>query len=1182
MFTTLDTTSDYRESSADIPERWETTGKTVDSLERQTSSNITGWQPLCEVKSAASSNKEEYPQGNPRGGENEEPKMTGTQMMKPAIHNDMAVVCSCGKICKNTRGLKIHQSRMKCLAQADAQKRPVLRADKTEESLVLESNHSDHAHHSEAQNVEPVNPQQHQEGLMENKVPPNHQPGEGHVKQRIKWPASNAEKEYNQFDNDLDKILETTLIGNVERKIQTFTRLIYAVGKERFGTIKEGREKRKPEPSRQELQKGKLRKELKQLKSLWRNAKEEEKLGLSELRELVRMKLINVCKAERERLKRRNMRRSRDEFISNPYKYTTRILGKAKSGSLETPVNEVEKYLAGVHSDSQRDEPLQGSEAFYQPEEQTVGFDMSEIKWKEVQQVVQKARAGSAPGISGITYQVYKKCPKLLRRLWKLMNVIWKNEVIPEEWTKAEGCFAPKEENSKDITQFRTISLLSVEGKIYFSILAQRLTSYLLNNEYLDTAVQKGGVPGFSGCLEHTAILSELIQEAREKKGDLAVIWLDLANAYGSIPHQLIVHALSQYKVPQKVQDIIKQYLDKLELRFRVGRNVTSWQRLGKGIITGCTISVTLFVGALNMIIKAAETQCRGPVMRSGVRQKPIKAYMDDMTLTTQAPQGARWILNELDRLLNLARMEFKAKKCRSLVIVKGKIKDMHYKIQSDIMPTIYEEPIKYLGKWYNSSLKDISNVKNVCIQLKEYMKKIEKCTIPGRFKAWMFHHGVIPKMRWPLMMYEMPITQIENMEKICSRHLRKWLGVPPCFTDVGLYGKENMVQLPLKSLVEEYKVVKVQAQVTLQQSKDKTVREAGVTLRSGRKWSVKESAIEAEAKAKHKEIVGTTALGRRGLDVTNTKRWSKADNKERRAMIQKEVRESEEEKRKARAVGMVKQGAWTRWEGITPKKIKWADMVKVEPLNLQFTLKSVYDLLPTPVNLKVWKKQDNDMCYLCQKRGTLQHILSGCNTALTQGRYKWRHDKILREIATIIDQERLKKRPVKDRNIQYINFVKSGTVAPSSGYFKQDGLLGSAKDWQMLADLDKQLKFPEVILSTNLRPDIVLWTTARKFLVIIELTVPWEDRMEIANELKSTKYNDLVKDCENKGWKVWSIPIEVGARGFVGRSVWKMCKILGINGRVKELLVKTVIKAAERSSSWLWIKREALEWSPS
>jgi hypothetical protein len=54
----------------------------------------------------------------------------------------------------------------------------------------------------------------------------------------------------------------------------------------------------------------------------------------------------------------------------------------------------------------------------------------------------------------------------------------------------------------------------------------------------------------------------------------------------------------------------------------------------------------------------------------------------------------------------------------------------------------------------------------------------------------------------------------------------------------------------------------------------------------------------------------------------------------------------------------MVKQGTWTRWEGITPTKIKWEDMLNVEPLNLQFTLKSVYDLLQTPVNLKVWNKK--------------------------------------------------------------------------------------------------------------------------------------------------------------------------------------------------------------------------------
>ena len=50
-----------------------------------------------------------------------------------------------------------------------------------------------------------------------------------------------------------------------------------------------------------------------------------------------------------------------------------------------------------------------------------------------------------------------------------------------------------------------------------------------------------------------------------------------------------------------------------------------------------------------------------------------------------------------------------------------------------------------------------------------------------------------------------------------------------------------------------------------------------------------------------------------------------------------------------------------------------------------------------------------------------------------------------------------------------------------------------------MRADLKKQLKFPEEIAHTNLRPDIVLWSRGTKQVVLIELTVPWEERIEEA-----------------------------------------------------------------------------------
>ncbi|XP_069108263.1 uncharacterized protein [Argopecten irradians] len=110
---------------------------------------------------------------------------------------------------------------------------------------------------------------------------------------------------------------------------------------------------------------------------------------------------------------------------------------------------------------------------------------------KEVSEVVKKARAASAPGPNGIPYNVCKKCPKLLHRLWKLIKVVWRKGRIPSCWQAAEGCFVPKEENSKGLGQFRTISLLNVGGKIFFSILARRMTTYMTSNEYVDTSEQK-------------------------------------------------------------------------------------------------------------------------------------------------------------------------------------------------------------------------------------------------------------------------------------------------------------------------------------------------------------------------------------------------------------------------------------------------------------------------------------------------------------------------------------------------------------------------------------------------------------------------------------------------------------------------------------------------------------------
>ena len=82
----------------------------------------------------------------------------------------------------------------------------------------------------------------------------------------------------------------------------------------------------------------------------------------------------------------------------------------------------------------------------------------------------------------------------------------------------SEGIVVQKEDTSMGINQFRTISLLNVEGKIFLSILSKRMTNYFIGNAYIDTSVQKGGIPGVSGCIEHTGVITQVIREARQNR----------------------------------------------------------------------------------------------------------------------------------------------------------------------------------------------------------------------------------------------------------------------------------------------------------------------------------------------------------------------------------------------------------------------------------------------------------------------------------------------------------------------------------------------------------------------------------------------------------------------------------------------------------------------------------------
>ena len=64
-----------------------------------------------------------------------------------------------------------------------------------------------------------------------------------------------------------------------------------------------------------------------------------------------------------------------------------------------------------------------------------------------------------------------------------------------------------------------------------------------------------------------------------------------------------------------------------------------------------------------------------------------------------------------------------------------------------------------------------------------------------------------------------------------------------------------------------------------------------------------------------------------------------------------------------------------------------------------------------------------------------------------------------------------------------------------------------------MSADLlDEQYSFPQHIVPTDMRPDLVWWSDSTKELGMLELTISFESSAEESRRRKEAKYRELVE----------------------------------------------------------------------
>lgn len=182
-----------------------------------------------------------------------------------------------------------------------------------------------------------------------------------------------------------------------------------------------------------------------------------------------------------------------------------------------------------------------------------------------------------------------------------------------------------------------------------------------------------------------------------------------------------------------------------------------------------------------------------------------------------------------------------------------------------------------------------------------------------------------------------------------------------------------------------------------------------------------------------------------------------------------------EDEQYKVKAVLQGHQGGWTMWETIVNRSISWSDLCKIPQARLSFLIRSTYSTLPCPRNLHQWFSNE-ESCPLCNApKASLQHILSVCKTALSQGRYRWQHNQVLKKLVEVLEVSRQDTNrgfpPVAECHIQ---FLRQGGSAESTRPRAPTQLLYPGKEWNMRVPLTGSFS-----------------STAAKTVLLIELTIP-------------------------------------------------------------------------------------------
>ena len=220
---------------------------------------------------------------------------------------------------------------------------------------------------------------------------------------------------------------------------------------------------------------------------------------------------------------------------------------------------------------------------------------------QEVVNAIKNLPSRKAAGQDRLKYEHLKRNLNTIKiALMNIFNTCFVNKKIPKQWKESVSILLLKrDENNKpkdstNIKNWREIGLSVTLYKVYMMLIKNRLLPWMFETERLSSQ-QKGGSPR-KGLQEHVFCFKTAIEDFKHESGKLHVIFFDIADAFGSLEHKIILQEMDKLGIPHHYTEIIKDAYNGSTFKVRTSDGETKPINRERGIIQECPWSVYGFL----------------------------------------------------------------------------------------------------------------------------------------------------------------------------------------------------------------------------------------------------------------------------------------------------------------------------------------------------------------------------------------------------------------------------------------------------------------------------------------------------------------------------------------------------------------------------------------------------------